>query len=65
MGGAYFIDLNKISADKLEKEGQNQSGSYFNHDHTHSSLKGANMNAQSIIEGIKNENIPLKEFLKK
>lgn len=65
MGGAYFIDLNKISADKLEKEGQNQSGSYFNHDHTHSSLKGANMNAQSIIEGIKNENIPLKEFLTK
>ena len=65
IGGAYFIDLNKISADKLEKEGQNQSGSYFNHDHTHSSLKGANMNAQSIIEGIKNENIPLKEFLKK
>lgn len=65
MGGAYFIDLNKISADKLEKEGQDQSGSYFNHDHTHSSLKGANMNAQSIIEGIKDDNIPLKEFLKK
>lgn len=64
MGGAYFIDLNKISADKLEKEGQDASGTYFNHDHTHSSLKGANMNAQSIIEGIKNENIPLKAYLK-
>lgn len=66
--GAYFIDLNKISGDKLQKmgyeNGLRQVGEYFNHDHTHTSLKGAHMNAQSIAEGLKAVNCPLKEFLK-
>ena len=50
--GAYFIDLNKISADKLEKKGVKKAATYYNHDHTHSSLKGAHMNAKSIAMGI-------------
>ncbi len=62
--GAYFIDLNKISADKLEKEGPQKATAYFNHDHTHSSLKGARMNAKSIAEGLKKSKCPLKKFLK-
>ena len=37
--GAYFIDLNKISADKLEKKGVKKAAAYYNHDHTHTSLK--------------------------
>lgn len=49
--GAYFIDLNKISADKLEKKGIEKTAAYYNHDHTHTSLKGAHMNAESIAEG--------------
>ena len=49
--GAYFIDLNKISADKLEKKGVKKAATYYNHDHTHSSLKGAHMNAKSIVKG--------------
>ena len=28
-------------------------GTYFNHDHTHTSLKGARMNARSIADGAK------------
>ena len=63
--GAYFIDLNKISADKLEKKGIEKTAAYYNHDHTHTSLKGAHMNAESIAEGLKMVNCPLKDYLKK
>ena len=62
--GAYFIDLNKISADKLEKVGIKKAAAYYNHDHTHTSLKGAHMNAKSIAEGLKSTDCPLKEYLK-
>lgn len=63
--GTYFIDLNKISADKLEKKGIEKTAAYYNHDHTHTSLKGAHMNAESIAEGLKMVNCPLKDYLKK
>jgi lysophospholipase L1-like esterase len=51
--GGYFIDLNEISAAKLEKMGKESAAEYFKNDHTHSSLKGAHLNAQSIIKGIR------------
>ncbi len=62
--GAYFIDLNKISADKLEKVGIKKAITYYNHDHTHTSLKGAHMNAKSIAKGLKKTDCPLKNYLK-
>lgn len=66
--GAYFIDLNKLSGDKLEKMGYEEGlrvvGEYFNNDHTHSSLKGARLNARSIAEGLQATDCPLKEYLK-
>ena len=66
--GAYFIDLNKISADKLQKmaweDGLGKVAEYFNHDHTHTSLKGAHMNAESIAEGLQASECPLKDYLK-
>ena len=62
--GACFIDLNDISARKLEKTGKEDAAAYFKKDHTHTSLKGANMNAQSIIEGLKATNCPLRKYLK-
>lgn len=66
--GAYFIDLNRISADKLQDMGYNQGlrlvGEYFNNDHTHTSLKGARMNAQSIVDGLKASDCPLKDYVK-
>lgn len=65
---AYFIDLNKISADKLQaigyEKGLRQVGEYFNSDHTHTSLKGAHLNAESIVEGLKTSDCRLKEFMK-
>lgn len=66
--GAYFIDLNKLTADKLQKKGWEQGlravGEFFNKDHTHTSLKGAHLNAESIAEGLKATNCPLKNYLK-
>ncbi|MBD9091932.1 MAG: rhamnogalacturonan acetylesterase [Bacteroides oleiciplenus] len=64
MTGAYFIDLNKLSADKLQKMGPKKTPAFYNTDHTHTSLKGARMNARSIAEGIKATDCPLKKYLK-
>lgn len=64
MGGAYFIDLNTISADKLQKKGEKKTAAYFNRDHTHSSLKGAHLNAESIVKGLKKMDCSLKQYLK-
>lgn len=66
--GAIFIDLNKISGDKFEKmaweDGFKEVNSYFKRDHTHTSKKGARLNAQSIAEGLKATDCPLKDYLK-
>lgn len=62
--GAYFIDLNKLSADKLQEMGPEKAAAFFNNDHTHTSLQGAHMNARSIAEGLKASECPLKKFLK-
>lgn len=44
--------------------GPKKSAVFYNTDHTHTSLKGARMNAQSIAEGLKVTNCPLKKYLK-
>lgn len=66
--GAWFIDLNKITADKLQDMGFNEGlrvvGEYFKRDHTHTSLKGARLNAQSIVDGVKQTDCPLKNYIK-
>ena len=66
--GAYYVDLNRITADKLQVIGYEQGlkwvGEYFKNDHTHTSWKGALLNAESIVEGLKEVNCPLVDFLK-
>lgn len=66
--GAWYVDLNKISGDKLEKMANEQGlrlvGEYFKNDHTHTSLKGARLNAQSIAEGLRVTDCPLKDYLR-
>lgn len=66
--GAWYIDLNKITGDKLQEMGFNEGlrlvGTFFKNDHTHTSLKGARLNAQSIAEGLKQTDCPLKNYLK-
>ncbi|GEO07144.1 hypothetical protein AAE02nite_48080 [Adhaeribacter aerolatus] len=65
-GGAYFIDLNKIISDRYEAEGEAKvKAEYFNTtDHTHTIEAGAQVNAASVIQGLKEQkNIPLNKFL--
>lgn len=65
---AYFIDLNKITGDRLQYLGYNYGlkivMSYFKGDHTHTSLQGARLNACGVVEGLKKTDCFLKEFLK-
>lgn len=62
--GALFIDLNAISGAKFQELGPDGSAPYFKNDHTHSSLKGARLNAESIAEGLRSTDCSLKNFLK-
>lgn len=60
-----FIDLHNITADKLDKMGQEKARAMYNHDHTHTSLRGAQLNAQSIAIGIKRlKQCDLRKLLK-
>ena len=59
-----FVDLHNISADALDRIGQEGAKAYYNRDHTHTSLKGAQLNAQSIAEGLRTIDSPLARYLK-
>lgn len=59
--GACFIDLNKISADKLQKMGPKKSAVFYNTDHTHTSLKGARMECPKYSRRIKSYGLPAEE----
>ncbi|MEP6595668.1 MAG: rhamnogalacturonan acetylesterase [Ginsengibacter sp.] len=62
--GAYFIDLNGITADKYDKLGPDETKKFFPGDHTHTNKDGADVNAQSVVEGLKmQKKIPLNKFL--
>lgn len=63
-GNACFIDLNAISGKKMQILGKDKSAAYFRRDHTHSSLAGAKLNAESIAEGLRESSCRLKEYLK-
>ena len=64
--GCEFVDLHNITADFLDKKCGNKEKAmkYFNHDHTHTSLLGAKTNAQSVAQGLSQNNSPLAKYLK-
>ncbi len=62
--GAAFVDVHNITADALDKLGKEKAATYFNHDHTHTSLKGAQLNAQSVAKGLKAIKHPAAKLLK-
>ncbi|MCD7937854.1 MAG: rhamnogalacturonan acetylesterase [Tannerellaceae bacterium] len=62
--GAFFIDLNEISAAKFDQMTKEEIEAYFKNDHTHTSLKGAQLNTTSIVEGLQQSNCELKRYLK-
>lgn len=71
--GVDFLDVHNISADfldrkfasKSEEKSKKAASRYFNNDHTHTSLAGARMNAQSVAKGLRDINSPLAVYLKK
>ena len=64
--GAYFIDLNNIIADKYEALGADKVATFFPKDHTHTNKDGGMLNAEIVINGIKNLNpCELKKYLRK
>jgi lysophospholipase L1-like esterase len=71
--GVEFVDVHNISADFLDKKFASKSeekskakaSKYFNHDHTHTSKIGAQMNARSVAQGLRANNSPLAKYLKK
>lgn len=62
--GVAFVDVHNITADVLDKLGKEKAAAYFNHDHTHTSLKGAQLNAQSVAKGLKAIKHPAAKLLK-
>lgn len=62
--GVAFVDVHNITADALDKLGKVKAAAYFNHDHTHTSLKGAQLNAQSVAKGLKAIKHPAAKLLK-
>ena len=59
-----FVDVHNISANVLDKVGEKKAAAYFNHDHTHTSLKGARLTAQSVAMGLRAIGSPEAEYLK-
>lgn len=51
--GAYFIDLNSLTADVYDAMGEEKVMPLFPNEHTHTSREGAAINAASIVKGIK------------
>ena len=62
--GVEFVDVHNITADKYDRLGEKKVAAYFNNDHTHSSLKGAKANAQSVRTGLKQIGSKLANYLK-
>ena len=63
-GGAFFIDLNAITADKYDQWGAEKVKEFFPGDHTHTNKEGATVNAASVVEGIRqNPKIELNKYL--
>ena len=64
--GAFFVDLNAITADKYDQWGPEKVKEFFPGDHTHTNKEGAAVNAASVTEGIRmNPAIGLNQYLLK
>lgn len=63
--GCEFVDVHNITANALDKIGKKKAAAYFNHDHTHTSLKGARLNAQSVANGLRANGSPVAALLLK
>jgi lysophospholipase L1-like esterase len=61
--GAFYIDLNALAADRYDALGSEQSREYFN-DNQHTRKSGARVNAEAVVEGIRQlKDCPLADAL--
>ncbi|MBL7739930.1 MAG: rhamnogalacturonan acetylesterase [Chitinophagaceae bacterium] len=51
--GAYFINLNELVAAKYEEMGADKVKPFFPVDHTHTNIDGAKLNAEIVVNAIK------------
>jgi lysophospholipase L1-like esterase len=51
--GVQFIDLTRIIADQYQTLGQEKVKELFGNDHTHTNTAGADLNAASVVAGLK------------
>jgi lysophospholipase L1-like esterase len=62
--GTPFVDLHNITADALDGIGQDATREYYCGDHTHTSLRGARLNAIGIAIGLRRTGCELAKYLK-
>jgi rhamnogalacturonan acetylesterase len=58
-----FLDLNTIVADKYDAWGPDKVKGFFPGDHTHTNKEGAEINATSVVEGLRQLKLPLTRCL--
>ena len=60
-----FVDMHNLTADWMEAHasGKEDAEVYYKNDHTHTSLKGAKVNAAMFAKGLKETDSPLKKYL--
>ena len=63
--GVAFINLNDITARKYEKLGPDETKKFFPGDHTHTNAAGAQLNAASVVDGIRaDKKLALNKYLR-
>lgn len=63
--GVAFINLNDLTARKYEQLGPDETKKFFPGDHTHTNPTGAQVNAASVVEGIRaDKKLALNKYLR-
>ena len=62
--GVTFVDLHNISADIMDALGRSEVKSCYINDHTHTSLRGAQINARCVAKGLRAVGSPLADYLR-
>ena len=63
--GVAFIDLNELTARKYDKLGPPEVKKFFPGDHTHTNVAGAQLNAESVVDGIRaDKTLALNKYLR-
>jgi len=64
--GVYFVDLNNVIGDALEKIGEKQATTFFPQEHTHTNKEGAIFNATIVVDQVKQlKGCKLKKYVQK